>query len=147
MAQAYSVRIRNAAMVMAFAFLSYPAPAQQALPRPDPTPRDIYVGCYLYLQGIELPRDDQGLARPYSAARCGGLAVLAIARREGRVPGQRNDLRFCLPDTADVDTDPARAMAAAYIDWYERTGSRMPQREYAGAFTIAMISRWPCEGR
>ena len=87
--------------------------AQPAIPRPDPTPRDIYVGCYLYIQGIELPRDDQGLARPYSAAKCGGLAVLAIAHREGRVPGQRNDLRFCLPDTADVDTAPA-ALRSAY---------------------------------
>lgn len=127
------------------------SPAQgQALPPAPPTARDLYVGCYLYVHGNDVPKDTTGHAENYSASWCGLAAIKAVTYREGEQP-EHKGLTFCLPKTSEMSTDPARAMAFAYLDYYEKYISYFetkrpgtPSADGETFYTAAMISRWPC---
>jgi hypothetical protein len=113
---------------------------------PLPSPSDLYVGCYLFVHKTDVPVDAESHAEMFSGARCGLTSILAITYREGANDHQR--LKFCLPKTTDVRIDPARAMAIAYLEWFELYGSRIPNdHDGNAAFVTAMIMKWPCSGR
>lgn len=117
-----------------------------SVPAPMPTPRDLHTSCHLLLRGNDANQVD-GQHEPFSSWSCALATLSAITHREGRAEGKPNDLRFCLPNTADVSADIGRAMAAAYIDWFEQRPQRANQMEGRTAFVLAMIERWPCQPR
>lgn len=123
------------------------AQSQPPPPSISATPRDLHTGCHLTLRETDVPQRD-GRNEPFSAAICRLAIIGAILHREGRSATDRNDLRFCLPHSADADSNPSRAMAAAYVDWYESNPARansMPDGRTA--LVVAMIERWPCQPR
>lgn len=106
-----------------------------------PTPRDLYVSCYLYVNQAALSSGNGG-REPYNPVTCGLLVLSAIANREGR--SVKSSYRFCLPKTAEVNTAPDRAIAFAYIDYFENVASRIPIEDGRAAFVAALIRKWPC---
>lgn len=126
-------------------------PAQgQDIPLPVPTVRDLYVGCNLAVQRTDVPKRADGRFERFSAAWCGMAALKAIANREGQQPAHKG-YTFCLPKTAEISTDPARAMAFAYIDYYERYSGYFETRNPGTLssdgetfYLAAMIKKWPC---
>jgi hypothetical protein len=137
-------RIGYAALADAPAPVS-PQPTASALPRPLPNARELYVGCSLYVRGDDVAKGRDGYATNYSSVICGFQSLAAIANRESMIAGKNNALRFCLPKTAEATQDPTRAMAYAYLDYFERIGSRMADKDGATVFIVAMIDKWPCE--
>lgn len=115
-----------------------------AAPLQVPSARDLYIGCSLFVRQDDVLRDSDGRTRPYSATTCGLQAIMAITDREGRSNTKDNRLRFCLPGTAEASRDPATAMAYAYIDYFERVGSRLPGTDGRYVYVAAMIDKWPC---
>ena len=115
----------------------------EGLPTPKPTARDLYVGCYLYVHRYDVPKDDDGRPQIFSAAWCSLAAIKAISYREGKRPEHKGHT-FCLPKTAELSTDPARAMAFAYMDYYESIVNGIENVDGELAYTVAMIKRWPC---
>lgn len=111
-----------------------------------PSARDLHTGCHLLLQGTDVPKRD-GKAELFSGVVCSALELSAIAKREGAVESGDNRLRFCLPKTVEASTNSDRAMAAAYIDWYEQQPARANQMDGPIAFVVAMIDRWPCPSK
>jgi hypothetical protein len=110
--------------------------------RANPTGRDLYIGCSLYLKKTMIAPSASGMSFPHSAERCAGVGILALVQREG---AKGNDkYRFCLPKTADVRSDPTSAFAAAYVDFFEKTGTRLADTDGLAAMVLAAIDKWPC---
>ena len=116
----------------------------QNLPEIRPTARDVYVGCFLYLKGTDVALGPGGHNERFSGPMCGLQALGAIAHREGRIEGHNNKLRFCLPKIAEMGSDPVRAMANVYLDYFESVGSRQASADGQLAYTAALIMKWPC---
>ena len=130
------------ALAAALAF-ALPAHAQaQPLPAAKPTPRDLYVSCYLLIQGTDVPRGEDGKAPPFGAVQCGAVALQLIASREGAE--NKENHKFCLDDSAAVQTNAMREMALAYINFYELRLFKNGEPEAVPYFLLAMIHRWPC---
>lgn len=106
-----------------------PATSDGDIPSGRITPADVYVSCY-------------GLARGNGGETCSLSALVAIRDREGQVEG--GEMRFCLPDTADVRINPTLAMGYAYIDFYDRVSPQNHTDDGFLAFIAAMIDKWPC---
>lgn len=120
------------------------APAEaQSLPAPKPTARDLYVGCYLMVHRTDVPKDNNGHPEVFSADWCGLAAIKAITYREGDRP-EHKGYTFCLPKTAEMGTDPARAMAFAYMDWYESIVTGIEDKDGESAYVVSLIKKWPC---
>lgn len=137
---------RNAARLLAQVVAVLVAFAAQAgaqeIPRPKATPKDVYVSCYLLVRDKAVNPDLGGVDPPYQSTTCAAFALLSIATREGAPATVR--YRFCLPDDAYTSAEPAKAMAYAYIDWFEKLGFAVKDDNGAAAFVFAMIDRWPC---
>ena len=73
------------------------------------------------------------------------IALGAIVHRESRVEGKDNRFRFCLPKTAEISQNPTRAMAYAFIDFFEANAAAIADRPGNEAFVAAMIFKWPCQ--
>ena len=133
------------ALLLAIALLATPPSpvlAQEAsLPPPPVTPADLNVGCYLFVRNTSVPKDEQGRNLTYSAETCGVVLVTALGLRSGSREGQTN---FCLPDTAEVDANPAYAMAYAYLDFYKANSPRITTTNGPGLLVVALAQKWPC---
>lgn len=130
-------------IVLAALALAQAAPTYSLEARPgQPTARDMYIACVLFLDGVDLPLDSEGRARLYSARRCDLDALPEMSSRDGREVSNRD--MFCLPDTPEIGSDPRRAMAQAYVDHYERIGWGSSFFDGEVAFLTAMINKWPC---
>ena len=130
-----------------FAFLSCASSISaqaQAIADTQPTARDIYVGCSLFVNDADVPKDENGHFRAFSGERCALYSLLAIRDRESKVVGKDNRLRFCLPHTAEVSQNPARAMAYTYIEFFETRSATLADKPGNTAYVLAMISKWPC---
>jgi len=130
-------------MALAMLALAQAASAQSLEARPgQPTARDMYVACVLFLNQVDVPLDSEGKTRLYSARRCDIDGLPEIATRHGRRISNLDT--FCLPHSSEVNSDPRRAMALAYVDYYEKIGSASSFFDGAGSFLLAMIDKWPC---
>jgi len=119
------------------------AAAQQvAAPVARPTATDLYVSCYLFVRGTDVPEIEGGVVERFSALQCGIMGIRAITHREGDRPDRQ--YRFCLPKGSAESTDPGRAMAHTYIDFFHRRASAVSGIDGEAAFIIAMVSKWPC---
>ena len=108
-------------------------------PTPEPTAADLYVGCSLFLHHTDV-LDQSG---SFSATECSLVALGAIANREGHIASK---FRFCLPKDAAMRADPARQMAGAYVDYFEKQAPKIATQEGRAFFIFAMMGRWPCQG-
>lgn len=108
----------------------------------EPTARDMYVSCFLFVNKAEAGKGDVANRPLYSATTCAATALALIVNREGKRPNTR--YTFCLPQSVDVDSDPARAMALAYLDSYEALWVKAPASGGRPAFLLAMVNKWPC---
>jgi hypothetical protein len=124
--------------------LSSTAEVDPAAKQPTPTARDLYIGCYLLLHNTDVPADQAGTSLPFSAEKCAVTSVLAIAAREGANTTKDNQFRFCIPDGSQESQNPAIAMAAVYLDFYEMNGPRLAANDGATVYVSAMILKWPC---
>jgi hypothetical protein len=131
------------ALIASFGLLSVTAQAQD-WPTPEPTARDVYVSCWLYVNNADVPKDAAGKLQPFSSERCGVYSLVAITYREGRSKTEDNRYRFCLPNTAELSTDSPRAMAFAYVDYFESRAAQLASKDGKTAYTAAMILKWPC---
>jgi len=102
-----------------------------------PTGREAYVGCFLLTHGADVPieRDPP----MYSAAECLLLVGIGAEREEGKPIADR---RFCPPNTHLPGT--LSALAASYVDFYERTGGRLAGASGIDVATAAFSDKWPC---
>ncbi len=103
---------------------------------------DMYVSCYLYAHNTDVPKRSDGSAEIFSGEMCGLTTIALIVNREGQRPGMQ--YTFCLPRTAEFQTDPARAMAFAYLDYYDSRGANMRDATGRQLLLLAMVDRWPC---
>ena len=124
--------------------LSSTADVDPAAKQPSITARDLYIGCYLLVHNTDVPADQAGHALPFSAANCAVTSILAIANREGASTTKENKFRFCIPDGSQESQNPAIAMAAVYLDFYEMNGPRLAANDGVSVYVSAMILKWPC---
>lgn len=129
---------------LAALIFSAPSSHAQDLPAPRASGQDVYVSCYLLVHETDVPQPN-GRSELFSASTCAAMSVVAIATREGDRPEVK--YRFCLPSRSSVSGDPARAMARAYLDWYETKGFAAPdQSNGAAMFVISQVETFPCAG-
>lgn len=112
------------------------------LPEAPPTARDMYVSCYLLANDTDVFDKPNGKHEKFSATWCGARAIAEIATHEGN--GVQSKFKFCLDRDAATRTDPAKAMAYAYLDFYERADLRDRNADGRAAYLFAMVARWPC---
>jgi hypothetical protein len=117
----------------------------QEMPRSTSTARDIYIGCGLFVRGKDVTRDEQGHQELYSGAQCALYSLMAIGQRQGRRNGEDNRQRFCLPQVYEIRQEPTRAMAYAYIEFFESRPSVLADWSGIDAYMAGMISKWPCD--
>jgi hypothetical protein len=143
----FQMRLRLVAATILFvAFhLSTVEASAQSIPEPKPTARDLYVGCSLLVNDNDVLRNSSGKAERYSAARCAGQGLSAITYREGWSQDKDNKYRFCLPKTPEASQNPTRAMAYAYLEYFEANSFRVAAEDGQTNYTIAMIVKWPCK--
>lgn len=104
-----------------------------------PTARELYVGCYLLVQGKDVPEAKGPAPDPYSAAAC--LMIVGIgAEREAAKPEEERT--FCVPSI--IAGNPYREMALAYLDFYEATEGKLAERSSIDVARAAFIAKWPC---
>jgi hypothetical protein len=104
-----------------------------------PTARELYVGCYLLVQGKDVPEAKGAAPDPYSAASC--LMVVGIgAEHEAAKP--EAERTFCLPSI--IAANPYRDMALAYLDFYEATGGKLAAKNSIEVASAAFAAKWPC---
>lgn len=113
----------------------------QELPAAKPSSRELYVSCYLLLRDAAAITDASGKDLLYSPTQCAMYGVIAIANKEGAVPGDTR--RFCLPRTAEAE-NPSRQMAAAYVDGYEAFAAAANSSPSLTAFVGTLIQKLPC---
>lgn len=135
-------RSRLGGLAAAVAIFASAAEAEDLL-RPDfktASPRQVYVSCYLLLQGDYGARE----SAPHAPLTCASLGIAALVLREGKKDGE--PLRFCLPDSA---TQPSDAMAQAYVDVFDAWPAEKRNRTDVPnigltAFVAAQIAKYPC---
>jgi hypothetical protein len=115
--------------------------SQDGTPAPVPTARDLYVGCFLFVNLDGDLRDESGRASPYSMQVCAATGMRAMLREGASAPAPN---RFCLPQTASIRSNPGREMALAYLEYFEEHASRLADQHGPSVFLSAMINRWPC---
>lgn len=112
-------------------------------PLPKPTARDLYVGCYLSAHQTDVPKDAAGRFERFSGAWCDLASLKAVTNREGKRP-EHKGYTFCLPESVELNTNLGRAMALAYLDYYESIVTGIAGQDGETAYTVAMIKKWPC---
>lgn len=118
-------------------------PADAAdLPEPTPTARDMYISCYLLAHETDVPSRPNGKPETFSMTWCGARGLAEIAGHEGKAVESK--YKFCLDDRAATQTDTLKAMAYAYLDFYENNANLNRGADGRAAFLFAMVARWPC---
>lgn len=118
--------------------------AAQTIPGTKPSARDLYIGCSLLVNDNDVLKDSLGNIERYSAAACALQGFIAITNREGWSKDKDNKYRFCLPKTSEASQNPSRAMAYAYLEYFEAHSRRIAAEDGQTNYTIAMIFKWPC---
>ena len=119
--------------------------AQQQFPdAEEASPRQLYVACSLMLTGDDLAeREVLGRYKPTSAPSCLAATIRALALGNGR--NAEKPLRFCPSGSLDFDTDPPKAMARAYVEYFENAAPQIAKISGLAAFVLAQKEKWPCE--
>lgn len=104
-----------------------------------PTAREMYVGCYLLVQGKDVPEARGPAPDPYSAADC--LIVMSIGAQHETAKSE-SEREFCLPSL--IAANPYRDMALAYLDFYEATGGKYADQNALPIVQASLIAKWPC---
>lgn len=127
-------------VVAAAATSAFPALTQ---PQIAPTAREMYVACTLFVRDAELEVGPPGTMAKVAPTRCAMAGLSAVTFAEGHQPDRKYN--FCLPKTAEMEAGRLRAMAIAYLDYFERRGAMAnPGGDGIAAFTLAQVHRWPC---
>lgn len=108
-----------------------------------PTVRDLYVGCYLFVNGGKLSEESE--AKPYSEAACLSETIVISLERGGQSESKSNRWRFCVPPTVEIATNPERAMAYAFLEYVEANPLFLTKSDGRATFIIAMARKWPCQ--
>lgn len=120
------------------------------LPSPRPKARDLYVGCSLLIRGAETDNvkesrgNEKAYTPPYSALQCSFTALIAYGYAKEIKPG--NDWEYCLPDSALLAADPVKAMAAAYVETYEKSRFPDPGKDGLTMMLYMFKIAFPCSG-
>lgn len=129
---------------VAIVALTFSSVAQgRTVPMPEPTARDLYIACYLFVHESDVPKGKDGNPQRFSPGWCQIVAMRALNFREGKRL-EHNGYEFCLPKTSEMATDPARAMAFAFMDHYESVVNGLKEANGTTAYAVAMIEKWPC---
>ena len=104
-----------------------------------PTARELYVGCYLLVQGKDVPLAKGASPDPYSAASC--LMVVGVGAETEAAKPQSARL-FCIPSL--IAANPYRDMALAYVGFYEATNGKLADMNSIQAARAAFVAKWPC---
>jgi hypothetical protein len=125
--------------------ITTPVAAEPAQKLPEKiSPRQLYVACSLMISGDDLAvRQIGGEFKPTSAAACVTVAVQALALGAGNKSEER--FRFCPQGTLDFDSDPPRAMARAYIEFFEASAVQLQDTSGLAAFLLSQKTKWPCK--
>ncbi|WP_233994318.1 hypothetical protein [Erythrobacter litoralis] len=116
----------------------------QKPPEPDAaSPRQLYVACTLMLTGNELAdREFAGKFKPMSAPACLFAAMNTLKLGMGQ--DAQDAFRFCPNGNLDFDSNAPRAMARAYLEYFESSAENLREISGLAAFVIAQKTRWPC---
>jgi hypothetical protein len=120
------------------------AAGQHSESRPDPSVRDLYVGCYLLISNAETRDTRLGTSAPFTEVECAAQIAFLLSEREGRRDGESNRWRFCLPRSVAVSANRPHAMASAYLEYVEDHPNQLRQTNGPAVFVIAMARSWPC---
>jgi hypothetical protein len=104
-----------------------------------PTSRELYVGCFLYGEGVDVPNSPGDLA-PFSATSCvmtAGTVYVGVEKQE------RPKRLFC-PPVRSSETLPLREMALAYRRLYEAMPKGKEDGDGMAVMISAGITLWPC---
>lgn len=115
------------------------------LPAPKPTARDLYVACYLLAHDTGVLEKDDGSAELFSSDYCKIASLSMITNREGEANTAK--YKFCLDNGAAISADPPKAMAFAYLDFFESGSIVDTGMDGSAAYLMAMMARWPCKDR
>ena len=134
--------MRRSAITAALATtLSINATAME-LPAPKPSARDMYVACYLLVNDNDALKQADGKSELYSSSYCNLASLSMIANREGKENPSK--YKFCLDSRSATSTNIPKAMAFAYLDFYEGAALKDKGTDGSAAYLFAMMARWPC---
>lgn len=139
-------RFKQCGLFLPVLLASTPTEAQEVVSpsRPAPTAKEVYLGCSLLIRDEELASEiyEDGKQKPYSSLSCGVTALLALGYQRKIKPG--NTWEYCMPENASTTTNRLRAMAATYVDFYDRQGSQGLDIQGLTMMLIAFKTVWPC---
>jgi hypothetical protein len=104
-----------------------------------PTGRELYVGCYLVIQGQDVPKSTGPSPENFSADACLMVMAIAAEREAAKPPALRT---FCIPGV--IVAQPYRDMALAYLDYYEKTDAKLFDQNGISVTMSALRSKWRC---
>ncbi len=131
------------ALIVALATASCATVAAAAdLPAPKPTARDLYIACYLLAHETDVLKRPDGKSELFGSSYCGLASISMIANREGQE--NPNKYKFCLDRSASTTANIPKAMAFAYLDYYEGPALKDKGVDGSAAYLFAMMARWPC---
>ncbi len=129
-------------LVVALTVALWTSVSAAELPAPKPTARDMYVACYLLAHDSDVPKRASGQAEQFSSSYCAAASLSMIANREGKE--NTSKYRFCLDRGAATSANIPKAMAFAYLDYFEGPALRDKGVDGMPAYLFAMMERWPC---
>ena len=110
----------------------------------DANAREVYVACYLLTQNASIAEEDKEF-RARSIV-CSMLSLKAATFHNG--PTASADVpkafQYCMLNTPEITDDPSRAMAYAYLAYFEKHASVIGSARGETAFLHAMAQKWPC---
>lgn len=138
--------MNNFVVMLLFLSAMFGGPAvAQDMPPAQPTARDMYVSCFLFVHQDDVPKSNNGTFPSYSGGRCGAVSLRLISSREGAA--RTTAYRFCLDHSSATRSDPANAMAYAYLDYFESHPALTGNQDGTAMYLFAMIDRWPCPAK
>lgn len=122
--------------------LSSMAASTQALPPQKPTARELYIGCSLFVRDADIAQKAETSLQAFSAERCALTAFMALKYWRQITPG--TDWEYCIPTTASISADRGKAIANAYLDFYEKYGRVKPEEDGLTIMLYGLKETWPC---
>lgn len=118
------------------------AAAAADLPSPKPNARDLYVSCFLLAHETDVLKQSNGKSDLFGSSYCSLASISMIVNREGKENPKK--YKFCLDRSASVAANIPKAMAFAYLDFFEGPALKDKGVDGSSAYLFAMIARWPC---
>ncbi|HMT42204.1 hypothetical protein [Sphingorhabdus sp.] len=132
------------------AALALATPAQAELTRADlekawdANAREVYVACYLLTQNASVAEENKDFRARSIVCSMLGLKAATFHNGPTVAADVSETFHSCMPTTPDFTDDPSRAMAYAYLAYFEKHAAVIGSASGEKAFLHAMAQKWPC---